>query len=100
MSENTLQALKPQLLGELSELFERLGKGLDVSPSKRYKLEGQLELLLQLNLLDENELQTFCEKQLKAHKLSLPPEGFWQWAQEQGRFFIPAPMVEAPVFKG
>lgn len=100
MSDKTLQQCKDQLLRQLSCLYERLGKGLDVSPAMRYRLEGQLELLLQLGQLDAAELQDYCKQQLEANALALPPKGYWQWAQEQGRFFIPAPMVEVPVFKG
>jgi hypothetical protein len=80
-------------------LYTQLQQGQDVSPGERLRLEGQVELLLQFQLLDWPWLQQLINTQYQQHFHQPVNEILWQWMHTDQRFYLPVKMHEAPVYK-
>lgn len=91
------QALFVYLENQLQQYYQELAKYNDASPAKRMRIEGQVQLLLDLNMLDKQKLQNLVEKlYLKAvgEKVSC---SFWWWGEQQHCFRLPYQTAKAPV---
>lgn len=86
-----------QVCNEIQGLYQQLAQGLDVSPARRYRLEGKIELLLQQQVISWQALQKrvddYCQTFLQARVEAT----FWQWCLEQQQFRLPIKMSTAPV---
>ena len=96
----TMDDAKRWILEDIQCLYEALHRGHDVSPGKRLKLEGKVELFLSLELIDWFWLQKEINEAYE-HYLGQPvAEGYWQWLMEENLFCLPVKMQDAPVYKG
>ena len=59
---------------ELSDYFERLTAGLDVSPAERFRLEGYIAAGVELGLLDRTTVDALITEQLYKHSAAFPSE--------------------------
>ncbi len=84
---------------KVKALYTQLQQGLDVSPGERLRLEGQIELLLQFQLLEWHWLQETINTQYQQHFHQPVNETLWQWMHNDQRFYLPMKMHEAPVYK-
>lgn len=86
------------LLDALDGIYHDLSCGLDISPGRCLRLEGQIDLLLAWQLLERNWLISEIENRYRQCCGEAVEAGFWQW-QQQGVFVLPLRMREAPVYK-
>lgn len=84
---------------QVTTLYTQLQQGQDVSPGERLRLEGQVELLLQFQLLDWPWLQQLINTQYQQYFNQPVNETLWQWMHNDQRFYFPVKMHEAPVYK-
>lgn len=96
-----INAEKAKLLvqDELQYIYSQLQHGMDVSPGRRLRLEGKIELLLQWQLLDWPWLQDVVNQQYACFFGQPLADDYWLWMRQEQQFMLPAKMQDAPVFK-
>lgn len=88
-----------QLESLVRDLYQALSDGLDVSPARRLRLEGRIELMLELQLIEQRWLEqtiTVLYQQYFGRALA---QGYWQWLADEQMFCLPFKMQDAPVYK-
>ena len=88
---------KPNWQAELLALYQDLQQGLDVSPARILRLEGQLAQLLVTQKISWQPLQQTINQMhvdVFAYEVSAL---HWQWCLSDGVFRIPYAMYAAPV---
>lgn len=89
-----------QWLGKnVRHIYSQLADGMDVSPSARLRLEGQVDLLIYQKLLDKDDVRQLVAESYRLFFKQPVDNGFWQWADDQPVFVLPYRMHEAPVYK-
>jgi hypothetical protein len=86
-----------QVCNEIQGLYQQLAQGLDVSPARRYRLEGKIELLLQQQVISWQALQKQVDDYYQTFLQANVEATFWQWCLEQQQFRLPTKMPIAPV---
>ena len=92
---------KAQCLALIHDMFQRQQLGSDIAPAAKFRLEGQLQLLLDCELMSWQEYVSHCESAMRDYDLSLPSKSYWQWCYNAGDIYIRIPLTqkEAPVYK-
>ncbi len=84
----------------VDDIYARLEGGKDVSPAQLYRAEGQLNLLLEVELLDWDWLKALVGgAHANACGSDVEPL-FWAWCHDSNVFRLPIKMQEAPVYRG
>jgi hypothetical protein len=84
---------------EINAIYTQLQQGLDVSIGKRLRLEGKIDLLLQLKLIDTAWL-VIVVKQAYLRHFQCHLNALWcDWQRDIDYFCLPIKMTEAPVYK-
>ena len=87
------------LLADIAQCYQDLSEGLDVSPARKFRLEGRLQVLLSLGVLSLKDLRDFCDNQQRNFNLLVSDDLYWQWACENETLVkLPFYMHEAPVY--
>lgn len=90
---------KQHVTTTIDQIYNTLQSGFDVSTGDRLRFEGQVELLLQFNFINEKWLRELINQRYQYY-FQLPiDEIHWQWAKQDKRFYLPFKMQEAPVYK-
>lgn len=96
----TPEQAKQMMIVKVSTFYERLQNGFDVSPGQQHRLEGQVELLLMLQLIDRNWLEDAIGLLYQQYFQQTLLADHWHWMHDENQFFLPIKMLEAPVYKG
>lgn len=96
----SFEAIKLASFSAMQLIYQRVQQGLDVSPAVRFRLEGQLQLLLDIGVMSWQEYQDECERQMNECGLRLPTQSYWHWCFNLGDVYLrlPIDMQEAPVY--
>lgn len=82
---------------QLDLLYLQLKENGDVSPAQRLRLEGQLQLLLDWQLLTWPQLKSIVEPAFKQATGSNVEAAFWQWCEQEQYCRLPYRTTLAPV---
>lgn len=96
----TPEQARTLVMDEVLVIYSRLRQGHDVSPGQCLRLEGKVELLLQLQVLELAWLEAWVSEQYLMHFGLGLPQGYWEWQQAEQRFCLPLKMMDAPVYRG
>lgn len=96
----TEESAKQLFINNLTQFYEQLSRGWDVSPGDRLRFEGKVELLLDASLLEWDWLKQTTSS-LHSRILGVDvDDAYWSWIDDEGIFYIPFKMQDAPVYKG
>ena len=95
----TAEQARHLITEEIDGLYRHLESGNDVSPGRRFRLEGKIELLLGLGILDKAWLTGFIEMSYEKYFRQPLDPLYWQWQSESAVFCLPLKMQDAPVYK-
>ena len=93
------ETAEQQLTEQLGSLYQQLSDGLDVSPARRLRLEGRLELMLEMQLLEQDQLETIVTRLYQQYFNQALPDNYWQWLANEKTLCLPFKMQDAPVYK-
>ena len=97
--QTTLESQKQQALQDIEHCFQDLASAQDVSPARKFRLEGRLQVLLAVGVIDILEIQQYCCAQQQAYHLPESETEYWAWATSQaGTIRLPFYMQPAPVY--
>lgn len=87
------------ITSEVEAVYAALSAGEPVSLSARLHLEGQINLLLTYELIDFSWVKSFISKEYEKWMEQPVSPIMWQWMKDDGCFYLPIKMHEAPVYK-
>jgi hypothetical protein len=76
-------------LALIEQLYDRLRSGVDVAPGERLRLEGRLELLVELGIASHKQLEeAISQRYLRFFGEPVDPL-YWQWMASANRIYLP-----------
>lgn len=94
MNENNLIDYLEQ---QIQLFYHELKEFGDVAPAKRMRLEGQCQLLLDMNYLSWSQLKDIIEPLCFFNDKEDVIKEFWQWSEQQNICRLPCQATIAPV---
>ncbi len=80
-------------------IYTLLSDGEPVSLSRRLHLEGQINLLMTYEMIEFSWLKSFINAEYEKWMGEPVSQMMWQWMRDDGCFYLPIKMHEAPVYK-
>ena len=97
--QTLLQLQKEQALREIESCFRDLALARDVSPARKFRLEGRLQVLVAVGVMNIQEIQQCCSTHQYDNDLPVSDADYWAWATSQaGTVRLPIYMQPAPVY--
>ena len=93
------ESSKAMIKKSVEDIYFRLHKGQDVSPGDRLRLEGKIDMLMEMEFVDWLWLEDTVNKLYQQYFEEDIDETLWQWMKADKRFYLPFTMREAPVYK-
>jgi len=94
------EAILASLYETLEGYYQDLAQGLGVSVAARFRLEGQLQLLLDAGVFSLADFQAKCEQWQTRYDTVPVDTAFWQWCALDNTLRLPLLDKPAPVYKG
>lgn len=97
----SLKALEATVFSDMENMYAAMKENSDVSPALRYRLEGQLQLLLDAKVFSWDEYKARCEAMMCSHNLPLPTKDYWLWCCSGKAVHLRLPVIFplAPVYR-
>lgn len=86
-----------QMQLQLDLLYSQLKASGDITPAQRFRLEGQLQLLLDWQLLSWSQLKSLVGPAFRQATGLNVEANFWQWCEQQQYCRLPYRTTIAPV---
>lgn len=97
--ELSRKTAKVHIINKIETIYQSLSEGNDVSISKRLSLEGQVNLLLDYEMIEFSWLKSTTNEAYQKWIGEPVSPIMWQWMKDDGCFYLPVKMYEAPVYK-
>jgi hypothetical protein len=83
----------------VENLYQELSQGKPVSLTQRLYLEGQINLFMDYEVIDFSWLKSLINQEYEKWLGEPVSPAMWQWMKDDGCFYLPIKMHEAPVYR-